>query len=96
MSAGSHLDGVFVSRGTVRIRVHHIGEQERGAFLFYGIGQEPERSADVGAGGFGFQFNDFPDDAEEMAASLAGRYEFLYLVAEEQGSDLVIVDDGGE
>ena len=82
-----------MSRG---VHIQHIGQKERRAFLLDGIGQKPQRFGNVGPVVRRLELNDFPDDAEEMAASLAGRYEFLYLVAEEQGSDLVIVYDGGE
>ena len=36
------------------------------------------------------------DDVKQVAASLLGRDEFLYVVTEEKRSDLVIVNAGGE
>ena len=44
----------------------------------------------------GWNSKQFPDDVQQVAASLLGRDEKLHLVAEQQGAHLVIVQDGRE
>ena len=61
-----------------------------------------EGSGDVGSLSLGFEVDDFPDDAQDVAAPLLGGDEPLDAVTEKEGADLVVVlpgregEDGGE
>ena len=91
-----HLERVLVARAAFGIHVQHVAEQEGRAFLLHRIGEEAQGPGDVGAVGRRFQAYDLADDVQEVAAALLRRDELLDAVAEEEGSDLVVVQDGGE
>ena len=91
-----HLERVLVARAAFGIHVQHVAEQEGRAFLLHRIGEEAQGPGDVGAVGRRFQAYDLADDVQEVAAALLRRDELLDAVAEEESSDLVVVEYGGE
>ena len=96
MPVDSHLHGILVAGIALIVEIHHVREQEGSAFLLDGIGQISQGSSYIGPGRLWTELENLPDDAEKMASALAGRNELFNPVAEEEGPDLVIVDDGGE
>ena len=92
VAAGRHLEGVLVARVAVGVHIEHVAQQERSAPLLDGVGKVLQRHSEVGAVGSRLEFEHLAYDVQEMAAALLRRDEFLHLVAEEQGSDLVVVE----
>ena len=64
--------------------------------LLDAVGKEAQGASDVRPVRLRLQLEHLPYDVQQVAASLSGRYELLYAVAEEQGSYLVVIEDGAE
>ena len=94
VSVDRHFESLFITRAAVLIHIDHVRKEESGAFLLDGIGQVSECLRNICTVGFRFEFNDLPDDVEQVASSLLGRDELLYLVAEKKSPYLIIVDYG--
>ena len=96
MSVHRHLERLLITGTAVLVHIDHIRQKECRASLLDGICQIAERLRDICTVGCRLELDYLTDDMEQMASSFLRRNELLDLVAEEQGTDLVIVYDGGE
>ena len=96
VAAGGNFDGVFIPGGTIGAGIDHIGQYEGRAALFKRAGHVAERLAYVGAVALGLPFQNLAQNVQKVAAALCRGDELFYLVAEEQGANLIVVDDGAE
>ena len=94
VSIHGHLEGLLIAWAAVLSHIKHIRQQEGCTLLLDCIGEISERLGYISTVCSRLKLNDLADNMQKVTSSLLRRNEFLHLIAEEQGTDLIIIEYG--